>query len=515
MKKTLQFTIFLLMCISFSSKAQERQNEERKKLSASIDAQSEVLSKIPGWSRIETTEGKFWKQSDMNDELSYIPRILKPGYANEKCFGFRSFRIYKFSLEGSTFYLLNKVEQSGNSYYVFTEESLNSLKLFATEPLALDLRCVDIKYCGTQTGVFDPELIFQDKEMIRVLLLGKGSYTTSNFCRGDSLFVINTQISKSDTIVRFNFELNIADTWASKKTILPLTYDYFELRKNDFCKLFNFSRYKNSAIGNNESLNSPSNAKYDGEYKDGKMNGQGTCVWPNETKYVGEFKDGVICGQGTKTWSNGSKYVGEWKNNNMSGQGTHTWTTGVKYVGEWSEGKINGQGTKIWPSGTMYVGEWRDEEMSGKGTYTWANGNKYVGDFKYDKMNGQGTMTWPDGTIYIGEFKDGEINGQGTLTWPNGKKYVGEWKATKRNGQGTMTFPNGEEYVGEWKNDLENGHGKMTYSNGNNYIGEWINGAKNGSGTMTWSTGKKYIGEFKENIPTGQGAYTYPKNCKN
>ena len=41
-------------------------------------------------------------------------------------------------------------------------------------------------------------------------------------------------------------------------------------------------------------------------------------------KYVGEWKDGKIHGQGTYTFSDGDKYVGGWKKNKMHGKGTIT-----------------------------------------------------------------------------------------------------------------------------------------------------------------------------------------------
>lgn len=62
--------------------------------------------------------------------------------------------------------------------------------------------------------------------------------------------------------------------------------------------------------------------KYNGEFRDNKMNGQGTFTWPNGTQYMGNFSDGKMSGQGTLTWADGSKYVGEFSDGNMSGQGT-------------------------------------------------------------------------------------------------------------------------------------------------------------------------------------------------
>ena len=37
-------------------------------------------------------------------------------------------------------------------------------------------------------------------------------------------------------------------------------------------------------------------------------------TWKNGDKYSGDFKDGKIHGQGTQIWKNGNVYEGEWQN---------------------------------------------------------------------------------------------------------------------------------------------------------------------------------------------------------
>jgi len=138
------------------------------------------------------------------------------------------------------------------------------------------------------------------------------------------------------------------------------------------------------------------------------------------------------------TESDGSTYEGEFKNGEMNGQGTYTYPDGEKKVGEFKDGEIwNGQGTEIVTFGGM------------EGT------DKYEGGFKNGKSHGQGKYTTYNGLIYEGEHKDGLRNGQGTETGPSGEKYVGEFKDGWRNGQGTLTSYDGSKYVGEFKNDKE------------------------------------------------------------
>jgi hypothetical protein len=81
------------------------------------------------------------------------------------------------------------------------------------------------------------------------------------------------------------------------------------------------------------------NDKYAGEWKGGKMNGQGTYTYTNGDKYVGEFKDNQRHGQGIYTFANGNRDKGEWKGGKMNGQGVKTWPSGEKAVGEFMEDK--------------------------------------------------------------------------------------------------------------------------------------------------------------------------------
>ena len=115
------------------------------------------------------------------------------------------------------------------------------------------------------------------------------------------------------------------------------------------------------------------------------------------------------------TTSNGDKYDGEYKYGKLNGQGTYTSQDGKKYVGEFKDGKHEGQGIFTWPNGNKYFGDFKDDEPDGQGTYSWANGNKYVGEFKLGKRDGQGTFAWADGKKYIGEWQDGERSRQGVM----------------------------------------------------------------------------------------------------
>jgi len=241
MKKVMFLLFNLCFIISFYSFSQERNDEVRQKLQISLDAQSERLTDVPGWSKMENQDGKFWKQSDTNSKISYLPCC--PEY------GFESLQMFKFTLEGQIFYLFC-ITYNDHEKRIFAFES-SSLQEFQKIINAADGQshfAIDIKSCDYVTKkfgeefLFNPEEVIRDKEMIRLLLLGKGQYSTSNYCRGSSLFSINSQVLKGETIVRFNI-LPWLGTSNDKPQIT--TENYFELKKVEFEKLFEFTPYEN------------------------------------------------------------------------------------------------------------------------------------------------------------------------------------------------------------------------------------------------------------------------------
>ena len=110
--------------------------------------------------------------------------------------------------------------------------------------------------------------------------------------------------------------------------------------------------------------------------------------------------------KGTYKYVGRSKYEGEWKEGKLNGQGIYTWSDGEKYEGEWKEGKRHGQGTYTWSDGRKYEGEWKDSKRHGQGTYTWSDGEgKIEGEFKEGKVwnvkvynkSGKVINTWKNG----------------------------------------------------------------------------------------------------------------------
>ena len=183
--------------------------------------------------------------------------------------------------------------------------------------------------------------------------------------------------------------------------------------------------------------------RYEGEYRNGKFNGQGTYTWGDGRKYVGNWVNDVREGYGVFTWAPGSqwehdKYEGQFKDGKFNGQGTYTWGDGRKYVGNWVNDSREGYGVFTWAPGSQwsadkYEGQFKGGKFNGQGTYTWADGRKYVGNWVNDSREGYGVFTWAPGSQwandrYEGQFKGGMFNGQGTYYFGDGRIWKGLWK---------------------------------------------------------------------------------------
>lgn len=79
--------------------------------------------------------------------------------------------------------------------------------------------------------------------------------------------------------------------------------------------------------------------RYEGNWKDGQLNGFGKCIKANNSVYEGEYLNGEKDGNGIITWANGNKYEGGWKDGNKHGFGKDIFINGKKWEGEYFHGK--------------------------------------------------------------------------------------------------------------------------------------------------------------------------------
>lgn len=257
---------------------------------------------------------------------------------------------------------------------------------------------------------------------------------------------------------------------------------------------------------------------YEGEFKEGNPNGQGTCTYTDGRTYTGAWATSDTltspCGQGTITFANGDVYEGEWdKETGYFLGGTIKYTNGDVYEGAFKDGEYHGQGTLTHADGTVESGEWVNGTLIQ--TVKLDNGT-YTGALVGGKPNGWGTMEYTNGQVYVGDWVDGKREGKGRCTWPDGGFYDGEWKDDKWNGEGTNYIGGGEDdpeihfYVGEFVDGLREGHGTYTWPSGDVAEGEWKNGKRNGPCVYIWKNGNILEGEWVNGEKNGILTMTYP-----
>ena len=66
-------------------------------------------------------------------------------------------------------------------------------------------------------------------------------------------------------------------------------------------------------------------------------------------------------------YANGDTYDGQWKNGKEDGQGTMKFHNGDEYEGEFSKGKLHGKGTYTFAAGHILkcIGEWKESKKCG------------------------------------------------------------------------------------------------------------------------------------------------------
>ena len=133
-------------------------------------------------------------------------------------------------------------------------------------------------------------------------------------------------------------------------------------------------------------------------------------------KYEGNFKNGYIDGSGSLTLDDGRTYSGNW--------------VGEMYLKiKMNNGKnavLNGY------SGTIIEGEFKDSEIESGNIIspiisTDDYGNKYVGTMTNGLLNGEVIITFTDGSKYVGQVKNDKMHGIGTFKYPNGKILKGKF----------------------------------------------------------------------------------------
>ena len=97
--------------------------------------------------------------------------------------------------------------------------------------------------------------------------------------------------------------------------------------------------------------------KYEGEWLNDKPHGKGVETLEDQSQYTGYFECGLKAGkEGVFVWPNGDRYQGEFRDGVMKGQGTFETISGYRYKGEWENNQRHGHGVETFPSGRVVSG---------------------------------------------------------------------------------------------------------------------------------------------------------------
>lgn len=171
------------------------------------------------------------------------------------------------------------------------------------------------------------------------------------------------------------------------------------------------------------------------------VNGKGVSIRPTGNKYEGEFKNEKMEGKGTYFFTNGDKYEGDFKNNTNEGEGIFYYANGDRYEGEFKNGAMEGEGTYYYNSGAVFVGFYKNNKKEGVGEYSIPGLMTIKGNFINGNMEGEGIATLIDGRKYIGNFRNNSPDGFGKEYNEKGVLiYEGEYKDGVKVGSNSTSF---------------------------------------------------------------------------
>jgi hypothetical protein len=250
---------------------------------------------------------------------------------------------------------------------------------------------------------------------------------------------------------------------------------------------------------------------YEGEWKMGLKDGQGTYTWADK-HYTGYWRHGKRTGKGTLSKADGSTYTGEWRDDTKHGYGVQHYSNGTRYEGEWVKNKRHGSGVFVYDNNVRITGQWEVDVLVSNVTATYPDGTSYEGGWQDDSRHGQGTFRDVKGLVHEGTFDHNLKEGKGTWYLPRSVKFKGEWKADVRvKTTGEFLFPSTDVYRGDWDEvrHVRHGFGTCNFSNGDFYEGNWADDELSGKGILRVAGGITYEGAFATNLRHGYGRCEY------
>ena len=229
--------------------------------------------------------------------------------------------------------------------------------------------------------------------------------------------------------------------------------------------------------------------------------------------YRGAMRGIQLHGKGEYT-SKAFKYEGEFKDGLKQGQGTYEWDSGLRYEGEFEADRPNGKGKFMFPNGDVYEGDVKAGVVAGRGVYVTKGGDRIEGSFAEGRANGSGIYRFASGDRYEGELVAGEPRGKGRYYTKSGDRIEGQFAGGRAQGTGTYFFANGDRYEGEMREGALSGQGAYFYASGQKYEGELANALPQGKGVFWFIDGSRFEGVFEKGLAKARGAVVKPDGTK-
>ena len=206
-------------------------------------------------------------------------------------------------------------------------------------------------------------------------------------------------------------------------------------------------------------------------------------IWDDDKYYIGEFKNNLPNGKGIKYYSNGNiLYEGNFINGKFNGNGKYYYDDGDYFIGEYKNGLRNGKGTMYYSNGKiMYEGDWINDKAEGNGKAIYENDEYYIGQCKNGLPNGKGAIYYSNELLkYEGDWINGKFEGNGKYIYENNEYYIGEWKNGLKHGKGIYYYKRGEiGYEDIWNDDKLSGKGTYLFKKGDKYIRQFEDDSSN------------------------------------
>lgn len=225
-------------------------------------------------------------------------------------------------------------------------------------------------------------------------------------------------------------------------------------------------------------------------------------VFPDGMSYAGQVgSDGMPGHWGTLVLPDLTVYEGEWRTGRMHGQGALLLPNCNAFWGSWCEGRKHGLGTFLWADGSRHDGFYRAGKRCGVGKLMYATGAVYDGEFECDLRHGSGRLVLPNGSSYDGQWVSDVPHGHGVYVeaGPGGERFEGSWNRGVRCGAGTLV-----QGCDEGGADGSNGSGGGGGSVAAWYSGNFDDGLPHGDGVMGYGSAM-FCGHIEHGVWTGGG----------